>query len=568
MIIRDITKEFFSRLKGRILIMCVMDVDAICSCKILQCLLESYNLQYILAPVESEESFRRSFEEYRSSSDSVILINFGNSINIPLILRPSESLRFYVIDSHRPINIYNYYQNRQVKIYINKDEEELNIPSKSKLFLKNDAGEEHEEDEQTFALLNADARELSNEQLEKRRELREWIVKKQKLMFEYEEFQYYKRSVSIIMYELACHLAKNNNFLLWLSIVGLTSQLKSNKISQEDFEYEVKYVLRHISRNQISSKHAKGGGWKIEWSEDIDLDLYRKRTLYDSFWYTPLTVCRFQLWNDKGQRNLAEFLVECGLKTEQCIREYKTMELEFKTDLFERVKLVCLGDKQYKYNLQDLITGAFIMSRGFNHRNVSSACDMVFSLRALLESHDATLTRTEKFVRAIESLSQDDFIMLEQGFGLAHLQSKSMFEQIKAVINNMKVMDDGIFLHVDLIEHSNISQDFANGNSLVSFARFLLEAYVSSKTTRLARRAVRLPLILICPDFYQTEQVLIVGVPPVAQVSKKNFFGKAFEQAAADIECEIRADLSETNLIKTSIHNKDPLLNHMRSLLG
>lgn len=564
MIIKDIKKEFFESLKGRILIMCALDVDAICACKILQFLLESYNLQYSVAPVASIDNLWKSFEEYRNSVDSIITINFGNLINIPKLLKPTENLNFYVIDSHRPINVYNFYKNSQIKLFINKNEQDLNIPPKSKIFLKNDTGLE-ENDDENLALLTADARDLSNEQLEKRRELREWLVQKQKLMFDYEEFQFYNRSVSLIMYDLAYYLSKNNNYLLWLGIVGLTYQLKADKIDQEFFEQEAERIIRHISRNQVSSSHARGNAWKIRWQKDLQLELYRKWTIYDSFWHTQLSVCKFQLWNDKGQRNLWEFLVECGLKVVQCKQPYVAMGLDYKQGLLVDVQRVCLGDSQYKYNLQDLISRAFTMKCGF--KNNFCANDIVLAVRALLESHDPDATITEKFVRAIQSLSYDEFTLLEQGFEAARLQLRSMFEQVKTLITTLKVIDSGSFLHVDLQEHANISSNFARGDSLMAFARFLLDAYVSSKTTRLARRAVRLPLILFSPDYGNEQQILIVGIPPVAQESKKNFFGKAFEQAAANIECDIKADLSETNLVRTSVNYKIQLLDQLKLLL-
>lgn len=565
MYIKDIRKEFFDALEGRILVMCALDVDAICACKILQFLLESYNLQYSVAPVASVDDFSLAFEEYRSSVDSIVTVNFGNMINIPRLLKPAPNLKFYVIDSHRPINVYNFYKNPQVRLFIcAKREEELNIPRQDKIILKDDNGME-DRDEENLALLTADARDLTNEQLEKRRELREWLIRKQKIMFEYEEFHYYNRSVAIIMYDLAIDLSRSNNYLLWLGIVGLTHQLKSEKISTQKFETEAEQILRHISRNQVSTGHARGNDWRIRWQKDLQLELYRKWSVYQSLCHSPLVVCRFQLYNDKGMRNLSEFLVQTGLKLDACKQPYAAMPLAFRYDLVEDMQKVCLGDLQDKYNIQELITRSFVMTCEFNR--TFCANDIVLAVRALLESYDPKLTMTEKFVRAIQSLSCDDFDLLEKGFESAQLQMKSMFQQVKALVTTLKIIDAGVFLHVDLQEHSQISRDFACGDSLMTFARFLLSAHVSSLTTRVARRAMRLPMILFSPNYCNAEEILIVGIPPVAQESKKNFFGKAFEQAAAGIDCEIRVDLSETNLVRTNINNKHRLLEQLKMLL-
>lgn len=556
----------FDVLKGRILIMCALDVDAICACKILQFLLETFNLQYSVAPVASSESLCKSFEEYRNSVDSIIMINFGNLFNIKKLLKPAENLNFYVIDSHRPIDIYNYYKNPQVKILICKQEDNLNIPAEKKLFHKNDNGESEETNEEAqLALLMAESRSLTNEQLEKRRKLRQWIQEKQRVLFDYEEFHYYNRSVSLIIYDLAYHLSKNNNYLLWLSIVGLTYQLRSEKISAEMFEQEAERIVRYVARNQVSNNHARGNNWKIRWDRDLQMDLYRKWNIYDSLWHTPLTVCKFQLWNDNGQRDLHEFLVACGLKLEQCKQNYVAMALDFRKHLVDSVQNVCLGDLQYKYNLQEFVTRTFVLSSGFKDKFCAN--DFVLAIRALLESHEPDTKMTEKFVRAIQSVSYDEFGLLVEGFEAAKAQLKSMFLQIKALITTHKVNDVGMFLHVDLQEHANISRDFARGDSLMAFARFLLNAYVSSRTTRVARRAVQLPLILFSPDYHNEEDVLIVGIPPVAQETKKNFFGKAFEQAAANIECETKPDLSETNLVRIKAHYKSPVFEQLKILL-
>lgn len=571
MIIKDIRKEFFDVLKGRILIMCALDVDAICACKILQFLLESHNLQYSVAPVASMDSLWNSFEEYRNSVDTIIFINFGNLFNITKLLKPAENLIFYVIDSHRPINVYNYYRNPQVKLYINRHEEELKIPSERRIFLKrgDEAGHNTDEDDDAaeMELLTADARDLSLDQLKKRRELREWILKKQKALFDYEEFHFYNRSVALIMYDLANYLSKNNNYLLWLGIIGITYQLRSDKIDPAVFEYEAEKIIRYKSRNQVSNNHARGNKWRIEWEIDLQLELYRRWTVFDSLCHSPLTACKFKLWNDKGISDLHEFMVTCGLKTSATKQQYAAMDIDFRKGLTSCVSDVCLGELRFKYNLQNLITRAFVVHAGF--KKSFCANDFVLSVRALLESHDPNTKMTEKFVRAVQSLSYDDieFSSLTDGFKLAQSQLKSMFVQMKYLITNLKVLDAGAFLHVDLSDQGTASCDFARGESLMAFARFLLAAYVESKSTRLARRAVRQPLVLFSPDYHNEEEIIIVGIPPVAQQLKKNFFAKAFEQAAATLGCEIKADLSETNLIRTSVHHKIPMFEQMKQLL-
>lgn len=553
--------------------MCTLDVDAICACKILQFLLESFNLQYSVAPVSSIESLLKSFEEYRSSIDLAITINFGNLINLIKLLKPSKRLKFYVIDSHRPINVYNFYKNEQIKLFINQHHlSTLNIPPRDKIFLRSEGDELEldldEEEEREQALLTADVINLTTEQLEKRRKLRDWFVTKKNLLFDYEEFQYYSRSVSMIIYELAYHLSKSNNYLLWLGIIGLTYQLKSDKISEQFFEEEAEKVIRHIARNQVSSNHVRGNKWTITWQKELQMHLMRHWTVHDSLWHTPSSVCKFKLWNDKGQKDFYGFLAECGLPLTEVKQPYPAMTHDTRRELIDRIQVVCLGETQYKYNRQDLISRAFIMKCGIKIN--LSAIDVGLAARAALESFDPESSTTDKFVRAMRCLSFEDeiFSSLNSALEDAKIQMVSMFQQVKSLISEQRIEDQGSFYFIDLQEHGQVSKDFARGSSLVSFTKFLLCAHVSSMTTRLLRRASRQPMILSSPDYHEPEQVLIVGVQPEGQQSKRNFFPKAFEQAAAEIQCDLRFDLSETNLVRCNINSKRQLIDQMKIILS
>lgn len=577
----DIRRDFFDRLEGRILIMCAIDVDAICSCKILQFLLESYNLQYSVAPVASIETLCKTFEEYRSSVDTIVTINFGNLINLKKLLKPSRQLKFFVIDSHRPIEIHNYFKNKQIKVHLNhKNEPNLKVPLERDIFFfnkkTNTDGNRHDdddddedddqdqEDENIIALLSADASDLTTEQLEMRRKLRDKLRKKEKLLYDYEEYHFYNRSVALIMYELAYYLSKSNNYLLWLGIVGLTYQFKTEKISYDVFEKEAAGIKNQISRNQVSNDILNS--WTIIYTKDLNIDLYRKWSVYESLFHTPMTVYKFKLWNEGGCKDFSGFLAESGLKLSQAKNSYVAMELDFKGGLLDMFETVCFGPRQYVYDMHDLITLGFTMKCGF--QKTLSSNDVGIALRAILESDDPKTTPTEKFIRAIQSLSNDEsgFALLNIGFEEAKVQMRTMFELVKTLITELKVLDEGPFLHVDLQDHP-ISRNFARGESLMTFTRFLLNSYVSSKATRLKRRAVTLPMILFSLDYQNLDQTIVVGIPPLAQEKKRSFFAKAFQQAATEIDCELRTDLSETNLVRININQKNQLLEQMKIIL-
>lgn len=556
--------------------MCALDVDAICACKILQNLLESFNLQYSVAPVANTGKLWIAFEEYRNSVDSIVMINFGNSINIPKLLKSSNDIKFYVIDSHRPIDVYNYYKNPQVRLYVNRHEEGLNIPPRKKIFRRDDPlGEEeaeaadgggYDDDDglkELEALMAINPRDLSTEQLEKRQKLRRWYGEREKLLFDYEEWHYYNRSVAIVMYDLAFMLSKHNNYLLWMAIVGITYQLKSDKIESKTFEKEASLILRHLKANQVS--HRYGNKWTIRWGTDIMLDMYRRWSIYDSLICTPLTACFFKLWNEAGLKNLSDFLVTCGLPLKQAKEKYVAMDYDLRTILIESFSNICIMEHRNQFELPELISRCFTMNYGFNTK--LCAHDFVLALRGILESYEPSTTMTEKFVSAIDSLSLNSYELtkLEQGFELARKQLVSMFEQVKIMITTNKIVDEGTYLFVELREDDQLAPDFARGDCLTTFTKFLLRAYVSS--IRKKGRASKMPMLLVSVDYYNPQEIIMVGILPLGEQSKRNFFSKAFEMAAEEIGCEITHDLSETHLIRASINHKSDLLDAMKRSL-
>lgn len=555
-----IREDFFDKLSGPILLMCALDIDAICACKILQYILEVNKKQYILVPVSSIETLSKSFQEYSPCIGLVITINFGNLFDLVKLLKPSENLKFFVIDSHRPINVYNIYRNKQIRIFLNKhDRDSKKIPLKDEIFLKDFDGDVElsvdEEEEREQALL---------EHSETRPELRNWIVHKRKLLSDYEEIQYYSRPVSIIIYELATKLSQSNNYVLWFSIIGLTYQLECDKICEESFKEEANKIASHILRNRIYQ--AKGNCWTISLQDELKMNLYRQWNIHDSMWHTPSIVCKFKLWSEKGKKDFYNFFAKCGLPLIQVQNQYADMNIDPRKEILD--SLLHQRDAQANSFSEGLITRAFILECGLT--TTLSAIDVALAARATLESFDPQATIDDNFVRTIQILSceNQDFSSLDGPFEEAKQQMISMLEHVKAVISENKISDEVSFYHIDLQAFGQTPKGFARGSSLVSFASLLLEAYVSTKPARLHERASRLPMILFSPDYHNPEEVIIVGVEPCDQTTRKNLFPRVFERAASAIHCNLISDFSETRLVRCDEKIKTQFLRSMKTLLN
>lgn len=90
------------------------DLDAICACKILQTLFRCDSIIYSIVPIRGVSDLKKAYDENSAEVNCFILINCGGTIDILEVLEPEENVIFYIIDSHRPIDVCNIYSNKQI----------------------------------------------------------------------------------------------------------------------------------------------------------------------------------------------------------------------------------------------------------------------------------------------------------------------------------------------------------------------------------------------------------------------------------------------------------------------
>jgi cell division control protein 45 len=93
---------------------------------------------------------------------------------------------------------------------------------------------------------------------------------------------------------------------------------------------------------------------------------------------------------------------------------------------------------------------------------------------------------------------------------------------------------------------------FSNQHVLLLLAQFILRAYVSMSRNR---KAPDLPLIISAPKSLELGTCIILGIPPLRQNSPKNNLGRAFEEAAENINYEVLSDFIDTSYFE--IYTKD-----------
>ncbi|XP_066257697.1 cell division control protein 45 homolog [Euwallacea similis] len=545
MYVNDIKKEFFEFLSGkRIFLMVHYDIDGICACKILQSLLRYRNILYTLAIVQGKEDIKQAFLENSEDVKYFVLINCGGTIDIAEELNAEDDIVFFILDSHRPIDLCNIYSSEQVRLLSGEEEEAL-VPAFYDVFRESESEEDKEEesDEEGRA---AKRRRLDEEEIMKRREKRLWEENKNKVLFEYSQFTYYARASAIFMFDFAWKLNKEDKDLLWLAIVALTEQLLLGKIENSQYTIEMETLRSHCKRLQNRTYDTEvQTSLKILFEKDLRLTLYRHWTVEHSLKYSMFTAVRLKLWTLKGDKKIYQLLAEMGLPLAQSRQHFTSMDLQLRKEFHGSLEKLA-----EKYNLQDIEFTSFILQYGY--RNKFCASDIVFALLAVLEASPRDKKPEELFNQALDCLSRSKIEVIKAALERAKIIVKTLFKTVQSALDMKQIINAGPFVYYVIQEGCLDWYMFSHLHILSLLAQFILKAYVSMSKNR---KAPTLPLIVSAPKDVERGTCLLLGIPPVCENSPKNFFGKAFEQVAEKMNCEVNCDYLDTSYIV--MHAKD-----------
>jgi len=241
----------------------------------------------------------------------------------------------------------------------------------------------------------------------------------------YDSGSWISEPVSSMMYSLASELGREDNELLWLSIVGVesvslspfnsstanTPHSESNRRSFSRLSL-VKEILRDEVRRlnppliqDARSQYNDGGNdnssiptharsptdTSIRLSPEPRFLLIRHWSLYDSMLHSTYLATRLHVWNEQGRKRLHKLLAKMGISLAEASKGYIHLDMEIKRSLNKR-----LGKFTEQYNLDGLIPSAddstqmsskggwgFVRSWGW--RGTLSAADVSMIVSAILE---------------------------------------------------------------------------------------------------------------------------------------------------------------------------------------
>lgn len=412
------------------------------------------------------------------------------------------------------------------------------IPTFEQLFKDSDFEDSNDEEDETTQTDDSSRVAQLERQILKQRQQKAWEDTRNKVMFDYTQYSYYGKSSALLIFELAWKLTKDSMDLLWWAIVGITEQLVLGKIENASYIYESDQIQSHVSRlSSKSNDTSLQTVVKILFENDLHMALYRHWSVHDSMKHSMYSACKLKLWTLRGEKKLHELLVEMGLPLVQANQTFSSMELMLRKEFYLMVE-----KHSEKYGIPDIVFGSFTLQYGY--RNKYSASDYVYAMLALLESIKKDRSPEYCFWEALDSLSRTNKSILDTGIEKSKELLSAIFKQVQTSLEMHQVHSAGPFLYFILTEEN---VHFSCPYGLVMLAKFMLRAHVAVSRNR---RSPELPLVACCPIDLDRGMCLMIGVPPVCEDSPKNFFGKAFEQAALKSAAVISQDFFESSTIQ------------------
>ncbi|XP_068086609.1 cell division control protein 45 homolog [Anabrus simplex] len=576
MYINDIRNDFYKLLIGkRVLLLVNYDIDAICACKILQSILKTDHIVYTLVPVRGIEELKTAYRENSDQVKYVIFINCGGTVDVVDLLEPEDDVVFFILDSHRPTDVCNVYIPDQVRLLSERKDDE-NIPECKDIFKDEEVNDENDSDESSDEEDNGSEagsedddeegrqnkrRRLAEETIIKRRERRQWEEKRNQLLFTYTQYSYFGRSSAIVMFELAWKLSKDSNDLLWWAIVGATEQMLLNKIEYQQYILETGNLQNHVLRlgHQVGDDETQSvSTLKISFMKDLQLALYRHWTVESSLRYSRYSATKLRLWTLRGEKKVQELLVEMGLPLVQSRQKFNAMDLILRQEFHSKMEK--MGEK---FNMDRITYGSFTLQYGYRGRYCAS--DFVYAMLALLEFPLQDKSSADCFMDAMDCLSRLKKDVLEDGIEKAKKMLVCVFRQVQSLLEMRQVISAGPFVYVILQEGALDVHYFSHPHCLYLLAQFALGAYVTAARNK---KAPSQPLIASAPMDVELGTCLVIGIPPVADESNNNFFGKAFEQAAEKINARMNMDYFDTSIVQLKTEDRTKFLDALTSLLS
>jgi len=329
-----------------VLILAAAEPDGVCASHILTSILKLEGIGYTLQGIEAYTDLRSALEGLRPSVRTVVMLNCGAVVNLVDFISHLPDVVLIVIDSHRPIHLKNVTEPARILVLDDDLGRGGYFPTEAMLA---EDSEHQDGDDIIYNLLNGEDEEMENEDPNAKRP-RTLEVSRKKILREYYEGYYYGSPSSLVLYALAADMGYQNQQLLWLAVVGLSSYVESGHFSRDTFRDIAQDVDNHYL-----NRAAEDG---VKFVEDLKLPMYRHWSLMEAMTHSAYVYAELKLYRDHGHGTMQKLLVYAGLSPSNYKQTFSSMSLGAR-------KLVA-GD-QFKrrcahYGLEELKDYQFVRS--------------------------------------------------------------------------------------------------------------------------------------------------------------------------------------------------------------
>ncbi|KAF9105529.1 hypothetical protein BGX27_009575 [Mortierella sp. AM989] len=381
------------------------------------------------------ENVRSQVQSLSSSIRSILMLNCGGLFNLEDYLDVSEEVTVYVLDSRRPINLRNAFWNNEVIVFHETDlDKELMAEKEAIIYTEEHEyeprnGNGWESDDEDIDASNDDdsdgdddySHDDNNRRQRRRTGVntevipeninRKWKESRAVVIDYMSKGSVYGTSISNQTYMMATQLDRTSTDILWLAIVGLTSQYINDYIGHKDYldivqiyKDESERLVQNVRQlrtnasvmsdelNVGSASVASDDGF-IKCTEEYRFMMVRHWSLYESMYHSNYVASRLGIWREPGRKRLQALLAKMGrpqltyaysFSLEECNQVFAHMSIDLKRILKDRLESVAP-----EYGLNEILYTSF--TRSYGYRGVMSASDVVYSVTSLLESSPEAL---------------------------------------------------------------------------------------------------------------------------------------------------------------------------------
>nr|CAF06070.1 related to sna41 protein [Neurospora crassa] len=414
----------------------------------------------------------------------------------------------------------------------------------------------------------------------------------------------YSEPISSMMYSLASELGREDNDLLWLAIVGVTSMELIRQLLRDEVrrlnppEIGNGRVLPETT-GIIPTTARSPEDTSIRLSPEPKFLLIRHWSLYDSMLHSPYLFSRLKTWSEAGMKRLHKLLAKMGVSLVQCKQSYAHMDMMLKREL--RTKLLKYASL---YNLDELVPtidtdgkdrgGAkdgwgFVRSWGW--RATLSAQDVGVVVGALLEVGKNTTSADDlpagpsqdlldvdnnqsqseewipRFWEAYDAL--EDIEALKAGLPTAQYLHKAIFTTGTTILKKKQISHLRAF-RMCVVKDSPDATLFNHPGALTKLALWIGEALAEQEKEatggRLAHGGRGTPLVVASLDDKRGVYV-VVDEDELDQELERGYglnkFGTAFQDVVAETNARVRIDSFEHCVVEVK---KEDLSGFLESL--